>query len=110
MILQLYGFYKDYSKCSDGSGSFSSLNGLDCYIGVDLGATSDLTVHPILVVDGEKYYFKTHYYLPEAALEEKADKELYKLWKRLGLLTVTPGNVTDYDYITTGIFEVQRSR
>ena len=29
-----------------------------------------------------------------AALEEKADKELYKLWKRLGLLTVTPGNVT----------------
>jgi phage terminase large subunit-like protein len=43
--------------------------------------------------------------LPEAALEEKADKELYKLWKRLGLLTVTPGNVTDYDYITTDILK-----
>lgn len=91
-------------KCSDVV-DLSSLNGLDCYIGVDLGATSDLTAASFLVVDGEKYYFKTHYYLPEAALEEKADKELYKLWKRLGLLTVTPGNVTDYDYITTDILK-----
>ena len=91
-------------KCSDVV-DLSSLNGLNCYVGVDLGATSDLTAVSFLLVDGEKYYFKTHYYLPEAALEEKADKELYKLWKRLGLLTVTPGNVTDYDYITSDLLK-----
>jgi len=54
-----------------------------------------------------KYYFKTHYYLPESALNEKKDKETYKLWKRLGLLTVTPGNVTDYDFITA---DIQKAR
>lgn len=79
--------------------------GLSCYVGVDLAATSDLTAVSYLVVKDSKYYFKTHYYLPSAALTEKSDKELYKLWNRLGLLTITPGNVTDYDYITRDIME-----
>lgn len=91
-------------KCSDVV-DLSSLNGLNCYVGVDLGATSDLTAVSFLIVDNDKYYFKTHYYLPESALEEKADKELYKLWKRSGELTVTPGNVTDYDYITSDLLK-----
>ena len=91
-------------KCSD-IVDLSSLNGKECYVGVDLGATSDLTAVSYLVVDNDKYYFKTHYYLPESALEEKTDKELYKLWKRAGLLTVTPGNVTDYDYITSDLLK-----
>lgn len=76
-----------------------------CYVGVDLAATSDLTAVSYLVVDGGKYYFKTHYYLPESALIEKADKELYKLWKSTGMLTITSGNVTDYDYITNDILK-----
>ncbi len=60
-----------------------------------------------MIVKDDKYYFKTHYYLPESALEEKQDKETYKLWHRLGLLTVTSGNVTDYDYITTDILKAR---
>lgn len=76
-----------------------------CYIGVDLGATSDLTAVAYLIVKDDKYYFKVHYYLPESALREKVDKELYKLWKQQGLLTVTSGNVTDYDYITTDMLK-----
>lgn len=36
---------------------------------------------------------------------EKPDKELYKYWKKLGLLTITEGNVTDYDYITNDIMK-----
>lgn len=74
-----------------------------CYIGVDLAATSDLTAVTYLIVNDDKYYFKTHYYLPESALKDKTDKELYKFWKSQGLLTVTSGNVTDYDYITNDL-------
>lgn len=80
-------------------------NGLPCYIGVDLAATSDLTAVAYLVIDDGIYYFKTHYYLPESALTEKTDKELYKYWKQLGMLTVTSGNVTDYDYITNDLLK-----
>lgn len=75
----------------------------ECYIGVDLAATSDLTAVSYLVVNDDRYYFKTDYYLPESALTQKADRELYKYWKQQGLLKITEGNVTDYDYITNDI-------
>lgn len=77
------------------------------YLGVDLGATSDLTAVSILIPTDDKLLFKTHYYLPESALEEKSLKETYKLWKQLGQLTITPGNVTDYDFITNDIVKIQ---
>ncbi len=95
-------------KCTDDV-DISNFKGQNCYVGVDLAATSDLTAVSYMFVNDEngKYYFKTHYYLPESALNEKKDKETYKLWKRLGLLTVTPGNVTDYDFITA---DIQKAR
>ena len=74
-----------------------------CYVGVDLASVSDLTAVSYLVVSDGIYYFKNFYYLPETALIEKADKELYKLWKNQGYLQVTSGNVTDYDYITKNL-------
>ena len=73
---------------------------MPCYVGVDLAATSDLTAVSYMVVKDDKYYFRTDYYLPEAALREKPDRDLYKYWKQMGLPKITEGNVTDYDYIT----------
>lgn len=89
-------------KCSQRI-NLDEFNDAECYVGVDLAATSDLTAVSYLVVKDDKYYFKTDYYLPESALTEKADRELYKLWKRQGLLKITEGNVTDYDYITNDL-------
>jgi phage terminase large subunit-like protein len=83
----------------------NDFKGKACYVGVDLGQTSDLTAVSYLVVNDNKYYFKTHYYLPEEALKTKSIKELYKDWKRKGQLTITPGNVTDYDYITNDLMK-----
>ena len=84
---------------------FERFKDMPCYIGVDLAATSDLTAVSYLIVDDGKYYFRTDYYLPEAALREKPDRELYKYWKQMGLLKITEGNVTDYDYITNDIMK-----
>jgi len=89
-------------KCS-AKVDLNDFKGSDCYIGVDLGVTSDLTAVSYLVVKDNKYYFKTHYYLPESALTDKAGKEQYKLWRNSKQLTVTAGNVTDYDYITNDL-------
>ena len=82
---------------------WNSLKDYPCYVGVDLASTSDLTAVSYLVVKDGLYYFKTDYYLPESALKEKADRELYKYWKQMGLLNITDGNVTDYDYITNDL-------
>ena len=84
---------------------WNSLKDYPCYVGVDLASTSDLTAVSYLVVKDGQYYFKTDYYLPESALKEKADRELYKYWKQMGLLQITDGNVTDYDYITNDLMK-----
>ena len=84
---------------------WNTLKDKPCYIGVDLAATSDLTAVSYLIVDDGTYYFRTDYYLPESALREKADRELYKYWKQQKLLKITEGNVTDYDYITNDMMK-----
>ena len=96
---------EDYIIKSSQKVDLEQYRDLPCYIGVDLAATSDLTAVAYLIVSEDKYYWKVHYYLPESALLEKADKELYKYWKQQGLLTITSGNVTDYDYITNDLMK-----
>ena len=73
-----------------------------CYVGTDLASVGDMTAVSCLFTkdDDDKLYFITEYFLPETALTESPNRELYKQWKRQGLLTLTEGNVTDYTYIT----------
>ena len=78
----------------------------DSYLGVDLSAVSDLTSTSIMfppnpnrAVYPDKYVFKSFIYLPETCLDESQNSELYKIWSRNKYLTLTSGNVVDYDYI-----------
>lgn len=87
---------------------FEQYRGKDCYMGIDLSSTSDLTCAAFMFPGEAGYAFKVKYYLPEAALEEKRFKELYSEWRRQGLITITPGNVTDYDYVLNDIREANQ--
>ena len=78
----------------------------NCYIGVDLASVSDMTALATLIPKEDKLYFKVNYYLPMSALSDNVNAELYKQWKREGYLTITDGNVTDYDYILRDILKV----
>ena len=80
--------------------------GQDCYIGVDLSSTTDLTAVSYLFVNDNIYTFITDFYLPNDSLKTRADKELYKEWANHGYLKTTSGNVCDYDYITLDILKV----
>ena len=80
----------------------------DCFAGIDLSSTSDLTCVSFMIPKDGKFYFKTLYYLPEEALETKKNKEQYSEWVRLGFLKLTPGNVVDYDYILDDILSVDK--
>lgn len=84
---------------------------LICYCGIDLSTTTDLSALCAMWVDeeNERYYFKVHYYLPTESLNENRFKVLYGEWHRKGLLTLTPGNVVDYDYILNDLCELNQS-
>lgn len=86
--------------------NMADFEGEDCWIGVDLAATSDLTAVAFMFIRDSIPHFFVHYYLPQAALHEKRFALQYSEWKRMGALTITPGNVTDYDYITNDIMNI----
>lgn len=79
---------------------------LVAYVGVDLSSVSDLTAVSVMIPTEEKIYFKNYYYLPQSALDGNSNAEMYRLWHKKGLLTLTQGNVVDYDYITNDIMRI----
>lgn len=78
--------------------------------GVDLASTGDLACVSLLFTSSRdpKLHFKNFYYLPESALQTSPNREMYKYWQRTGQLTVTPGNVADYDYILTDLLKIRK--
>ena len=76
------------------------------YLGVDLGATSDLTCISCMIPYEDKFYFKNYYFLPSECLNTNPNRELYRLWQQQGNLIVTPGNVTDYDAVLNEIMKL----
>lgn len=93
--------------------SFSDYQGFECFAGVDLASTTDLTAVSFLIVQDNVHKFITHYYLPADTLKTNskrihADKNLYREWYQAGYLKLTPGNVTDYDYITNDLLTVNQ--
>lgn len=96
----------DYILSASANVNLEEYNGLDCFIGVDLSSTSDLTSFSVMIPSTEKMVWKTFYFLPEVALTEKRFKELYGEWARQGALCITPGNVVDYDFILNKIMEI----
>lgn len=66
-MLKRYGFPTHYILSSSENIDFDQFRDMDCYAGIDLSSTSDLTCADFMFPTEDKYYFKTKYYLPEAA-------------------------------------------
>ena len=79
---------------------------LVAYVGVDLSSVSDLTAVSVMIPTEDKMIYKNWYYLPQSVLENNSNAEQYRIWHKQGLLTLTQGNVTDYDYITNDIMKI----
>lgn len=81
------------------------LIGRACWVGVDLSSVEDLTavvaVFPDGEGDGRSYDVLPSFFLPEAALGKKAEKDRadYLRWRDAGFLTITEGNRIDYDAV-----------
>jgi phage terminase large subunit-like protein len=76
---------------------------LPMYMGIDLASTDDLCAVSMLWVDElrRKVYLKVHHFCNEdkARNKDKSHGVDYLNFHREGSLTITPGNVTDHDYI-----------
>lgn len=79
--------------------------GQDCFIGLDLSKTGDLTscsfIFPIVEENIRKYAIFSHSFIPVEVVAEKSktDNVDYKFWESKGFLTFTTANdglITDY--------------
>jgi len=85
------------------------LIGKQCYIGVDLSTTTDLTsVNIEIRLDNGKYVMISHSFLPQnrVADKEKKDRVPYSLWIKQGYITATEGDVVDYEFIKAYIRQI----
>jgi len=88
----------------------SALQGRACYGGLDLASVSDFcALSWIFPPEGDRdtglWHLLLRLYLPEAAVKRMRDKQRLPIdtWVSQGLVTVTPGNVTDYGFIKADI-------
>lgn len=82
------------------------------YVSLDFAVVSDMCSLTIMYVDESKelpeYHYYTRNYLPESALIESPNRELYKICKKSGDLIMTPGNVIDYEFIYQDIINISK--
>jgi phage terminase large subunit-like protein len=88
-----------------------SLQGRECYGGLDLSSTSDITAFVLVFppkAENEKYIVLPFFWLPEDTLELRCRKDhvLYDVWELQGYIQTTEGNVIHYGFIEKFIEEL----
>ncbi len=88
------------------------LRGRQCFAGLDLASTSDLTAWVLLFPGSpddpsdDGFTVVPHFFLPRAAVNKRGTmQESLGRWERDGYLTVTEGPVTDYEAVLAQINE-----
>ncbi len=82
--------------------------GLTVFCGVDLGSVSDLTSVTYLAQLDDKFYFFNGLYICEESLNTSINRDLFKEAAVSGLINITNGNVTDFDYILQDMLKVHQ--
>lgn len=90
--------------CFDPSLTLEDFYGQPCYIGIDLASKSDLAVKMRIFERAGRHYLFGDYYLPEEQLEKvNPNYDLYRGWDKY--LTLTPGNIIDYEFIERDLLD-----
>lgn len=91
----------DFESCI---GEMPDLTGRECYAGLDLSSTQDLSALSLCFApesENEPFYTLLYAWCPENAIKtrSKADRVPYDLWNKQGHIEATPGSVVDYSFI-----------
>lgn len=88
-----------------------SLLGRDCYAGLDLSSTGDITALVLMFPprnEDEKYVVLPFFWVPEETIPRrvKANSVPYDVWEKQGYILATEGNVIHYDFIEHFIYDL----
>jgi phage terminase large subunit-like protein len=106
---------KRWSERADPGLRLKHFRGLECYIGVDLSAVSDITALTLIALDANnRLLLKSWFFVPEAALERtsQADREnveQYKKWKAARKLITCSGDMIDVEQVKRRAVRIARA-
>ena len=88
-----------------------ALAGRDCYAGLDLSSTGDITALVLIFPprnEDEKYVLLPSFWIPEETIPRrvKANSVPYDIWEKQGYIMSTEGNVIHYDFIEKFIMDL----
>lgn len=94
---------------NDNTFNIDDFIGYDCYAGVDLSSTTDITNLTLMFTKEDKHYIYQKYYIPSDNIKKrsKVDRVPYMQWVADGYITPTNGNVVDFAYIERDILELK---
>lgn len=88
-----------------------ALAGRDCYAGLDLSSTGDITALVLIFPprdEEEKYVLLPYFWIPEETIPRrvKANSVPYDIWEKQDYIMSTEGNVLHYDFIEKFIMDL----
>ena len=91
--------------------NMASLEGRDCYAGLDLSSTGDITALVLIFPprdEDEKFVLLPYFWIPEETIPRrvKANSVPYDIWEKQGYIMATEGNVIHYDFIEKFIMDL----
>ena len=87
-----------WRACADPSITAESLAGRDCYAGLDLASTRDVTAWILVFQINGQFVCLPRFWLPQGSgsARDEQDKRAAMNFARSGQITLTPGNEVDY--------------
>jgi len=96
-----------WDACRDETLTLEDFKGEKCILGGDLSSKKDLTAICLLFERAGILYPFLKYYLPEEVCRTTSN-DLLSGWWREGLITATPGDIIDYDYIKQDLYQFSK--
>lgn len=86
----------------------SALIGSDCYAGLDLSSTIDITAFVMIFPRPDAYHVIAKFWIPKENIKARVDRDKvpYDVWVQKGYIKAIEGNVIDYRVVVQDIEEL----
>ena len=102
-----------WEACEDPDMTLEDFEGVQCWVGLDLGATKDMTARVTVFDDGtdaegrKRLAMFAHAYTPADTLAARVreDRAPYDVWVEQGYMTACPGKIVRFDQVAADLAE-----
>jgi phage terminase large subunit-like protein len=98
---------KEWELCQ-GDIDLKELKNKECWCGLDLASTRDISALVLLFKEDEKFIVVPYFFIPEENAKKRSerDKVDYVTWLKQGYIIGTSGDVSDYNFIKQKIMDL----